>query len=396
MRRLIILSLALTVSLANSQAAQLGGHAAVTFGVTVDGTLPVAAAEVALTLSGEVGSGFFPDASYSATTLASYDAATGGSTLELDEARVTAYLGDFELTAGKLRRAWGSTDGVNPVDLLNPSDMRFPPEASKLAVPMLHGIYYADGMNIELALLPVFVPSTLPGPAWRPTVSPDLPPGITLVGTLPALEHRPEAELSNVQFGVRAGMPLARFDVSATYFRGFRSQPTVSARLEPTATPGQMLLQPILSYDRVNVLGVDFSGVVGDVVLRGEAAYTIADAPAAGGVTPLLLLLGARAEPGTACDEDVVLAAVDRLLDEDTRLDAQDPRGFGPLHLAALHGLLRLTRHLLRAGCNPGLRDALNRTPREVAVMRGFVDVASEFAPPPPGVSMARFLRDRS
>src|SRR5690606_12670944 len=90
----------------------------------------------------------------------------------------------------------------------------------------------------------------------------------------------------------------------------------------------------------------------------------------------------------------VVLAAVDRLLDEDTRLDAQDPRGFGPLHLTALHGLLRLARHLLRAGCDPDLRDALNRTPREVAVMRGFVDVAAEFAPAP-GVSMARFLRDR-
>ncbi len=119
------------------------------------------------------------------------------------------------------------------------------------------------------------------------------------------------------------------------------------------------------------------------------------DAEAAGGVTPLLLLLGARAEPGTACDEDVVLPAVDRLLDEDTRLDAQDPRGFGPLHLTALHGLLRLARHLLRAGCDPDLRDALNRTAREVAVMRGFVDVAAEFAPAPTGVSMARFLRDR-
>ncbi|MBJ7575722.1 ankyrin repeat domain-containing protein [Luteimonas sp. MC1828] len=117
-------------------------------------------------------------------------------------------------------------------------------------------------------------------------------------------------------------------------------------------------------------------------------------ARAAGGVTPLLLLLGARAEPGTACDEDVVLPAVDRLLDEDAELDAQDPRGFGPLHLAALHGLLRLAHHLLRAGCDPDLRDALNRTPREIAVMRGFVDVAAEFAPPTTGVSMARFLRE--
>src|SRR5690606_33720974 len=81
------------------------------------------------------------------------------------------------------------------------------------------------------------------------------------------------------------------------------------------------------------------------------------DAEAAGGAAPPPRLLAGRAEPGTACDEDVVLAAVDRLLDEDTRLDAQDPRGFGPLHLTALHGLLRLARHLLRAGCDPDLRD---------------------------------------
>jgi hypothetical protein len=119
------------------------------------------------------------------------------------------------------------------------------------------------------------------------------------------------------------------------------------------------------------------------------------DAPAAGGVTPLLLLLGARAEPGTACDEDVVMAGVARLLDEGAHLQVRDPRGFGPLHLAALHGLLQVTRQLLREGAEAESRDALNRTPREIAVMRGFVDVAGEFAPAPTQVSMARFLRDR-
>ncbi|HWI24251.1 MAG TPA: ankyrin repeat domain-containing protein, partial [Lysobacter sp.] len=120
-----------------------------------------------------------------------------------------------------------------------------------------------------------------------------------------------------------------------------------------------------------------------------------ADQPAAGGVTPLLLLLGARAEPGTACDEEVVLAGLERLLDEDVSLDARDPRGFGPLHLAALHGQLRIVQRLLRTGADPDLRDGLNRSAREIAVMRGFVDVAAEFAPATPGgVSMARFLRE--
>ncbi len=121
-----------------------------------------------------------------------------------------------------------------------------------------------------------------------------------------------------------------------------------------------------------------------------------ADQAAAGTVTPLLLLLGARAEPGTACDEHVVLAAVERLLDEDVSLEVRDPRGFGPLHLAALHGLPLLVQRLLRAGADPDLRDALGRSPREIAVMRGFIDVAGEFEPAVPGVSsMARFLRDR-
>jgi len=118
------------------------------------------------------------------------------------------------------------------------------------------------------------------------------------------------------------------------------------------------------------------------------------DQPAAGGVTPLLLLLGARAEPGSPCVEEVVLAGVERLLEEGVSLEVQDPRGFGPLHLAALHGLRGVVQRLLRAGADPELRDTLNRTPREIAVMRGFVDVAAEFVPPPAGVSMARFLRE--
>ncbi|WP_133000281.1 ankyrin repeat domain-containing protein [Luteimonas arsenica] len=195
-----------------------------------------------------------------------------------------------------------------------------------------------------------------------------------------ALEHRLPGEVTVLMIAAALGMP----DICARLL-------TAGANIQAADAQGLTPLHCAALYgftarDRPRLLALF------DTLLLAGAEP---DAAAAGGVTPLLLLLGARAEPGTACDEDVVLAAVDRLLDEDTRLDAQDPRGFGPLHLAALHGLLRMARHLLRAGCDPDLRDALNRSPREVAVMRGFVDVAAEFAPPPSGVSMARFLRDR-
>lgn len=120
------------------------------------------------------------------------------------------------------------------------------------------------------------------------------------------------------------------------------------------------------------------------------------DTPSQAGQTPLLLALGARAEPGSACEEDVVLAAVECLLTEGASLQAQDKRGFGALHLAALHGLTRVVQYLLRTGADPRARDTLNRTPHDIAVLRGFVDVAAEFEPARSGagVSMARFLRE--
>lgn len=121
--------------------------------------------------------------------------------------------------------------------------------------------------------------------------------------------------------------------------------------------------------------------------------------PSANGTTPLLLLLGARADVGTPSNESILLAALERLLDEDeVRLDVRDPRGFSPLHLAALHGLQRVVQALLQFGADPGLQDNAGRLPRDIAQGRGYVDIAAALTPRAPsatgGVSMARFLRE--
>lgn len=127
-----------------------------------------------------------------------------------------------------------------------------------------------------------------------------------------------------------------------------------------------------------------------DALLAGGAEPDAANAQEQ---TPLLLLLGARAEPGTPCDEDAVLAQVERLLLRGVDLTAKERRGFGALHLAALHGLARVVRVLLAAGADPDARDNINRRPQEIALMRGFVDIAAEFQPAKPTPSIARFLR---
>jgi hypothetical protein len=57
---------------------------------------------------------------------------------------------------------------------------------------------------------------------------------------------------------------------------------------------------------------------------------------------------------------------------------------------------LEVLRRLRRAGADPSARDAINRTPREVALTRGFVDLAAELDPgtDPGAPSLARFLRE--
>lgn len=121
-----------------------------------------------------------------------------------------------------------------------------------------------------------------------------------------------------------------------------------------------------------------------------------ADPDAVNGVgeTPLLLLLGASFEPGTTCNEEVILAQLDLLLRHGVDTGARERRGFSPLHLAAQHGLRQAVRRLMAAGADPDLRDTLNRSPADIALTRGFVDVAREFSPHEPAPSIARFLRE--
>ena len=176
-------------------------------------------------------------------------------------------------------------------------------------------------------------------------------------------------------------------------------QPELVSRLlahdaDPQARDAQGLgplhcaaLHAFSSRDRQRVLALM------DILLLADAAP---DEASALGQTPLLLLLGARAEPGAACDEDVLLAALDRLLGEGVAHDAHDARGLTPLHLAALHGLPRVVQRLLREGADRNARDILGRSPHDLAVLRGFVDVAAEFEPGRAGPpSLARFLRER-
>ena len=282
MRRIVltVALLALTASALAQVRTEWRGSLDARFGVAVDGALSAAGARAQATLDGTVGSEYFPTAAFRVALDLEADAALGRAEVRLGEAWARLFLGDVELTAGNQTLFWGSTDAVNPVDRLNPRDLRVPIDAVKLATPMVHLRAYLEGdVALEAALVPVFTPSQTPDAAWRTDLAPTFPPGVTVVETRPIRDERPAAALENVQFAVRAQWRPPGFDLAVSYLHLLRDTPTASAEMVPTGAPGEVALQPVLRYDRIEVVGVDGSVALGPVVLRGEAAYTFTRDP---------------------------------------------------------------------------------------------------------------------
>lgn len=127
-----------------------------------------------------------------------------------------------------------------------------------------------------------------------------------------------------------------------------------------------------------------------EVLLRLGAAPNARNAK---GQTPLLLLVGGRAEPGSPCDPAQIAHLVALVLDFAADLDAQDERGVSALHACAIHGLLGCARQLLARGAERDIRDCLGRRPAELAELLGYADVAAELGASGAIPSLAQMLR---
>jgi hypothetical protein len=93
--------------------------------------------------------------------------------------------------------------------------------------------------------------------------------------------------------------------------------------------------------------------------------------------TPLLLLLGARVEAGVRSPNRELTLLIERLINRGADIDVQDRRGISVLHAAAMHGMRDVAERLLKAGADPRRRDGLARSAHEVAVLLGYVDLAT-------------------
>lgn len=213
----------------------------------------------------------------------SYDAITATHAIVLDEAWASAYLENTDVTVGKQVISWGTADGINPTNTINPAGISLTDSGLK-GKPILaaQATYYGAGFDLTGVVVPTFVPldisdllSFIPDVRMRETLR-----SVPLPAATPA----------NMEWAVRLGTYLAGYDLRVSYHHGWEDLPAMTVKFN--IDPGTMLPDPdSLAYEgcyrRFDVIGLATAGVMGDFGVWAEAAYVIPDKLALESTTPL-------------------------------------------------------------------------------------------------------------
>jgi hypothetical protein len=179
----------------------------------------------------------------------------------------------FSASAGKQIFSWGTADMFNPTDNLNPRDFTDFIENEKIGVPSVSLDYFRSSWKLEFIFIPLFTPTRLPlfDTRWSP-----VPEGFPL-----PINQRdlPAQSMKNAQYATRASITLNGWDFSVSYFDGFESVPAgqvdTSRVFVPVPVPGFVSVPTGITpvYDKVRIIGGDFSTTFDKFEIHGESAY---------------------------------------------------------------------------------------------------------------------------
>ncbi|MCC7441252.1 MAG: hypothetical protein IT285_06455 [Bdellovibrionales bacterium] len=225
------------------------------------------------------------------------DTARGRAFGDLKEGWVEHARPAWDARAGYQIFAWGSADGVNPVDVMNPRDLTDLVDSEKLAVPALRVRLHppaVEDWSLELVGGPTFRGSRLPAKlsddgvhAFRPEDGRWLvavPSFVSGGGVLTPLRYEmrkatyPTTLWGGLRLGTRA---IGDWDLSLTYIDAVEQEPRLAATQRGAAgdpdLPVTVELHP--SYHRNRLVGLDGSTVLElgeeELGLRFEAAYIV-------------------------------------------------------------------------------------------------------------------------
>jgi hypothetical protein len=190
-----------------------------------------------------------------------YDAQIG-EMIELREAYVDTYLGNWDLRFGHQIIAWGRADGFNPTDNLTPKNMQIrsaEEDDRRIANLALRITGNYEPVRLELVYVPFYAPSSFPNLGQLGPIIFDQP-------------DYPDADFEHGTAATRLNVELDIIDFSASYLFGYSTFPGIGLSQFEFTPPQPTFSIQFRGYQH-HVVGADFSTTIGDSLgFRGEAA----------------------------------------------------------------------------------------------------------------------------
>ena len=193
--------------------------------------------------------------------------------VELNEAYLTIDTERIDFILGKKMMRWGTGDGINPMDLINPRDYRDPIASARadarLPILLANGIFMLGPVTVEGVLIPKAEVNEFPLPdsPWEPRALKEMRRSAKSGEILLAPKEEPDDWFKDSEFAFRASTVWKGFDLALLYYNGYTDDP---AYHRDYLTDARMRFTP--RYHRYQAYGFNFAKGFERATIRGELA----------------------------------------------------------------------------------------------------------------------------
>lgn len=193
--------------------------------------------------------------------------------VEMNEAYLTIDTERMDFIFGKKMMRWGTGDGINPMDLINPRDYRDPIASARadarLPIFLANGILLLGPVTVEGVLIPKPEVNkfSLPDSPWEPEGLRELRRMAESGEIILASKEEPDKWFKDAEFAFRVSTVWKGFDVALLYYNGYPDDP---AYHRDYLTDGRMRFTP--RYHRYQAYGFNFAKGFERATVRGELA----------------------------------------------------------------------------------------------------------------------------
>jgi hypothetical protein len=198
--------------------------------------------------------------------------------IDIDEAFIRAYFGNFDVEAGLRKLTWGKADSFGPLDVINPlsyselTDLRDLMNF-KISRPLLRLSYHIGSFSkIEGVFVPVFEPMRFATEGrWVQSQMEQL---YQLQTAGVPVSQPNTSTLNYAQAGMRFTTTIGSSDIGAQYYYGRLTRPSVSMSFDPV-NPSPAPAAIHFAYNPYHQIGMDWAQDLFGFNIRAEFAANI-------------------------------------------------------------------------------------------------------------------------